>query len=457
MDSDSDPDPASGLLLRLVLLAVLIFINAFFAASEIAVITLNDNKLQKMAEDGHKKARQVLKLTSNSSNFLATIQLGVTLAGFLASAAAAQSLAGPLAVWITGLSPSLSQYGGIINLMSLVLVTLMVSYFSLVLGELVPKRVAMQKSESISFAVIGILSGISTVMRPFVKLLSVSTNIMVRLFGLNPDAVQKNVTEEEIRMMVDVGGEKGVIENAQKEMINNIFEFDDITAGDIMTPRTDVEAIEVTDSIDEALRIGVDGGYSRLPVYQEEIDNIVGVLYVKDLLPYVGREIPKDVTIRHIMRESYFVPDTKRCGALFAEMTEKRMQMAMVVDEYGGFAGIVTMEDLLESIVGNIQDEYDNEEEQITKTSENTFEVDGALDIDSLSEVLGIDFPEGEYDTVAGYIMDALGRIPGENEHPAVTLKNITFTVMEMDERRIERVHILINPPAEDEQKDDRD
>lgn len=452
---DSDPDPAGSLIVKLLLLAVLIFLNAFFAASEIAIITLNDNKMQKMAEEGHKKARQVLKLTSNSSNFLSTIQLGVTLAGFLASAAAAQSLAGPLAVWITGLSPSLNQYYGAINLISVVLVTIMVSYFSLVLGELVPKRIAMQKSESISFAVIGILGAISVIMRPFVRFLSVSTNLVVRLFGLNPDAVQKNVTEEEIRMMVDVGGEKGVIEDSQKTMINNIFEFDDINAEEIMTPRTDVEAVEVNDNMEQALRIGVDGGYSRLPVYEEEIDNIVGVLYVKDLLPYVGQEIPKDVTIRHIMRETYFVPETKRCGELFAEMTEKRIQMAMVVDEYGGFSGIVTMEDLLESIVGNIQDEYDHEEEQIKKTGENTFEVEGSVDIEELGELLGLSFPQGEYDTLAGYIMDILGRIPGENEHPTVTLKNATFTVMEMDERRIERVHILINPQTDDEQTED--
>jgi putative hemolysin len=331
----------------------------------------------------------------------------------------------------------------------------MMSYFSLVLGELVPKRIAMQKSEAISFAVVNVLRGVSAITRPFVRLLSVSTNLVVRMLGLDPNATQKNVTEEEIRMMVDVGGEKGVIEDVQKEMINNVFEFDDITAEDIMTPRTDVEVVEVEDDITEALRIGVDGGYSRLPVYEGDIDNIIGLVYVKDLLPYVGQEIPKEVSIRHIMRETFFVPGTKRCGNLFAEMTEKHIQLAIVVDEYGGFAGIVTMEDLIESIVGNIQDEYDNEEEEVTKTGDNTFEVEGSVDIEKLGDLLKIKFPDGDYDTIAGYIMDILGRIPGEDEHPKVTLENVTFTVMEMDERRIERVHILVNPHALENESDD--
>ncbi len=457
MDSGPEPDPAGDLILKLILLAFLIFVNAFFAASEIAVISLNDNKIQKMAEEGHKKARQVLKLTANSSNFLATIQIGVTLAGFLTSAVAAQSLAVPLTRWLTGLSEVLAQYSVVVHTVSVVLITVIMAFLNLVLGELVPKRIAMQKAEAISFASIGVLNVVAAVMRPFVKLLSVSTNVMVRLFGLDPNAAVDNVTEEEIRMMVDVGGEKGVIEDTQKEMINNIFEFDDITAEEIMTPRTEVEVIEVNEDFMEALRICVDNGYSRLPVYEEDIDNIVGILYVKDLLPYVGREIPENVTIRHLMRETYFIPDTKKCRDLFAEMTEKRVQMSIVVDEYGGFAGIVTMEDLLESIVGNIQDEYDNEEEEVTKLGDNTFDVDGSIDIEELGEILNIRFPDGEYGTLGGYIMDVLGRIPGEDEHPQIKYKNATFTVLEMDERRIGRVHIEVESETGETQEEKED
>lgn len=451
---DSGPALAGDFLLKLFLLILLILVNAFFAASEIAIITLNDNKIRKMAEDGHKKAQQVLKLTSDSSNFLATIQIGVTLAEFLTSATAAQSLASPLANWLIREFSSLAPYTGVIQTVSVIVVTLIMSYFSLVFGELVPKRVAMQKAEQLSFAFIGALRGVAAVTKPFVRLLSASTNLVVRLMGMDPHANEENVTEEEIRMMVDVGGENGVIEDTQKEMINNIFEFDDITAEDIMTPRTEVESVEVNDGIAEALRICVDGGYSRIPVYEEDIDNIVGVLYVKDLLPYVGQTIPKDVSLRLLMRKTYFVPGTKRCGDLFAAMTEKHVQMTVVVDEYGGFAGIVTMEDLLESIVGNIQDEYDHEEEEVQKTSDNTFEVDGSVNIEELGELLDVKFPEGDYETIAGYIMDVIGRIPGEDEHPSVQLDNVTFTVMKMDERRIERVHIEVKPKEKEEAED---
>ena len=457
-----DPDPtghmlllaaetgfsAGSLLLQILLLLALIFLNAFFAASEIAIISLNDAKLHKMAEEGHKKAQQVLKLTADSSNFLATIQIGVTLAGFLTSATAAQSLAEPLARWFVGLIPALQPFLGTVQGVSVVVVTLIMSYFSLVLGELVPKRIAMQKAESLSFKVIGILRVVAAVTKPFVKLLSFSTNVVVRLFGMDPHADEENVTEEEIRMMVDVE-EKGVIEGVQKDMINNIFEFDDIAAEDIMTPRTDVAALEADDGIAEALRIGVDEGYSRLPVYEEDIDQIIGVLYIKDLLPYVGQTLPADVSLRHLVREPYFVPGTKRCGDLFSEMTEKHMQMSIVVDEYGGFAGIVTMEDLLESIVGNIQDEFDHEEEEVTRLSDTAFDIDGSLDVEELDELLDTRLPVGEYDTVAGFLMDQLGRIPAENEQPQVRFDHFLFTITRVEDRRIERVHVEILPPPD--------
>lgn len=451
MDADPDPATAGNLWLQFLLLLILILCNAFFAASEIAIISLNDNRLRKMAEEGHKKAKQVLRLTEDSSNFLATIQIGVTLAGFLTSAAAANSLSEPLARWFTSLLPSLQPYYGAVESVSLVLVTLIVSFFSLVLGELVPKRIAMQKAESLSFAVIGVLRVVAIVTRPLVWLLSVSTNLIVRLFGMDPHADEEQVTEEEIRMMVDVGEEKGVIEGAQKEMINNIFEFDDITAEDIMTPRTDVSAVDVADSIEEALRIGVDEGYSRLPVYEEDIDHTIGVLYIKDLLPYVGRLLPEKLSLHDFVRPAYFVPGTKRCGELFSEMTEKHIQMSIVVDEYGGVAGIVSMEDLLESIVGNIQDEFDHEEEEVTQTGENCFEVDASIDIEELGEELHVRFPEGDYDTLAGFIMEQLGRIPGENENPVVTFENLTMTVLRMDDRRIDTVRIEVAPLPEPE------
>lgn len=452
-----DPGPASNLIWQLLLLLVLILCNAFFAASEMAIITLNDNKIQKMAEDGHKKAKQVLRLTANSSNFLATIQVGVTLAGFLTSASAANTLSEPLAAWFIGLVPATAAYAGLVETVCLVLVTLIVSFFSLVLGELVPKRVAMQKAEKLAFGAVGILLVVAKVARPLVWLLSASTNLLVRLFGMDPHADEEQVTEEEIRMMVDVGEEKGVIEGVQKEMINNIFEFDDITAEEIMTPRVDVTALDVEDSLEEALAIGVDSGYSRLPVYEEDIDHTIGVLYIKDLLPYVGKLIPENLALRDFVRPTLFVPGTKRGGALFAEMTEKHMQLACVVDEYGGFAGIVTVEDLLESIVGNMQDEFDHEEEEITQLDENVFDVDGSCSIEELNELLPTPLPEGDYDTVAGFVLDQLGRIPQEDEQPSVTYDRLTLTVMSMDDRAIDRIHVEIAPPPPDSDEDEKE
>ncbi len=441
-----DPAPIG----QIILLFLLILCNAFFAASEIAIITLNDNKLQKQAEAGDKKAKQVLSLTADSSRFLATIQVGVTLAGFLTSATAAQSLSEPLADWFVGLVPSLQAQAGLVQSVSVVVITLLMSYFSLVFGELVPKRIAMQKAEAVAFAFIGPLRVVASISKPFVKFLSFSTNAMVRLCGMDPHADEEQVTEEEIRMLVDVGEEKGVIEEVQKDMINNIFEFDDLAAGEIMTPRTDVAALDIEDGLEEALRIGVDEGFSRLPVYEEDIDHIIGILHIKDLLPYVGREMPKEVTLRNLVRETHFVPETKHCGDLFSEMTAKRMQMAIVVDEYGGVAGIVTIEDLLEAIVGNMQDEFDNEEEEITQLDENSFEVDGSTSIEEVSELLDVQLPEGDYDTLGGFLLQQLGRIPGVDEHPEVAFANIVFTVQQMDDRRIDAVHVERTPQDAD-------
>ncbi len=261
---------------------------------------------------------------------------------------------------------------------------------------------------------------------------------------------RRNVTEEDILELVDAGEEKGVLEESQKDMINNIVEFNDMTAEDIMTPRTDVEAVDVEDTLQDALNISIEKGFSRVPVYENDLDHVIGVLHVKDLLPYVGKELPADLSLRSLMHKAHFVPGSKRCGDLFSEMTEKHMQLVMAVDEYGGLAGIVSMEDLLESIVGSIQDEYDHEEEEVKQTGDNTFEIDGAMAIDEVGELLGTTFPEGDYDTVAGFVIDQLGRIPTEEEHASVTFENVELTVLKMDERRIELIHIVKHETIEE-------
>lgn len=447
-----DPGPMM-LVLQIILLFVLILVNAFFAMSEIAIISLNDAKIEKMAQEGNKKAKKVLKLTSNSSNFLSTIQIGVTLAGFLTSASASQTFADRLTNAVAPAMPMIPA--GVIRTVSVILITLIISYFSLVLGELAPKRIAMQKPEKISFMAVGFLVFFAKATKPLVKLLSFSTNVIVRLFGFDPNADEEMVTEEEIRMLVDVGGEKGVIENVQKEMINNIFEFDNIDVGDIMTHRTDISAVEVNEPVADVIKIAIEDGYSRIPVYTEDLDDIIGIAYIKDLLKFIGSDLPKNKSLRDFIRKPFYVPETKKCGDLFREMTESHIQMAVVVDEYGGTAGIVTLEDLIESIVGNIQDEYDNEDEEISQINENTFTIDGTTDLDEVAEITGRDYPEGDYDTLGGFIISLLGFLPQDGELNAVTYEDVTFTVLNVEERRIGKVRVEIVPalaqPAEED------
>ncbi len=446
-----------GLIGKIVLLLALVLVNAFFAMSEIAIISLNDTKIERMAEDGHKKAKQIVKLTKNSNRFLSTIQIGVTLAGFLTSASAATNFADMLTTAVTN---AWDIPASIVSPISVVLITIIMSYFSLVLGELAPKRIAMQAPEKVSFAVVGILLFISKVTAPFVKVLSVSTNFVVKLLGFDPNADEEVVTEEEIRMMVDVGEEKGVIENTQKEMINNIFEFDDLDAGDIMTHRTDVVAVDVNDTtLEDFINLSIEEGFSRVPMYEDDIDNIIGIVYVKDLLQFVGKQVSTKQTLRSIVRDAYFIPETKSCGELFKEMSAQHIQMAIVVDEYGGTAGLLTLEDIVEAIMGNIQDEYDDEEDEISKINDTTFTVEGTIDIEEIDELTGKKLPEGDYETLAGFIIDQLQYIPKDGEMNEIEFENVKFTVLEVNERRIEKIKVEIFPLDEkdDEEESDED
>ena len=428
--------------LSILLLIALILINAFFAANEIAIVTLNDAKIEKMANEGDRKAKKLLDLTTDSGRFFSTIQIGITLAGFLSSAAASQNFAGRLASALSFLPFSRSVVRGIATL----LITLILSYFSLVFGELVPKKIAMNRAEALAFRSAGPLSSVATVFRPIVSFLTASTNAVLRMMGIDPKDGEETVTQEQILMMVDAGEEKGVLDEDAKDMISNIFEFSDSTVGEVMTHRTEVVAAEDTDSIAEVVALSMENGFSRIPVFQEDLDNVLGIIYVKDLLRFVGKSVPADTSLTKLMRPAYFVPESKPCSELFSEMTARRLQIAVVVDEYGGTEGIITMEDLLESIVGNMQDEYDKEEEEIQREGENRFSVDGTASVDEISDLTGVQLPEGDYDTVAGLVMEHLGRIPKPGEHPRVKIKNLTMTVEEMDDRRIARITIEKEP-----------
>ncbi|MBQ9083730.1 MAG: HlyC/CorC family transporter [Clostridia bacterium] len=427
----------SNLLGQVFLLVLLIFANAFCAASEMAVVSLNEAKIKRMAEDGNKQAAKLLRLTANSSRFLATIQIGVTLAGFLSSASAAQSFAEPLAAAMSALPIPPATLESIAT----VLITVILSYFSLVFGELVPKKLALQRAESLALAVVDVLLLLSALFRPVVWFLTISTNFVAQLMGLNPNADDTPVTEEDILSMVDEGEESGVLEESAKDMITNIFDFKDTTVSELMTHRTEVVAVADTASVEDVIRVALDEGYSRIPVYHEDIDNIKGILYVKDLLRFVGN-CADNISITGLMHDVYFVPEVKRCDELFTEMTEKKRQMAVVCDEYGGTSGIITMEDLLESIVGSIQDEYDDETEEIEQLTENTFTVDGTTSIGEVAELIDEDLPEGDYDTIAGFMLDQLGYIPDPGQHPVVEFGDCIFTVRELDDRRIASIHI---------------
>ena len=417
---------------QIVILVVLILLNAYFAASEIAFISLNDTKIEKQAKEGNKKAKQIQKMLKNPSEFLATIQIGITLAGFLSSAFASDAFADILAPALYKIFPmiSIQVFKGI----SIVLITIILSFFTLVFGELVPKRLAMKYYEKIAFSSIGVIRFLSIITLPFVKVLSAVTNFISKLFGISENE-EEVVTEEEIKMMIDEGEEKGTIQQEEKEMIHNIFEFNDITVSEVMTHRTDVYAIEIDSDINDIIKELDDYKYSRIPVYEETIDNIKGILFVKDLLKYLHGK--KAIKIKNIMREAYFVSENKPINELFKNLQKNKMQMAIVVDEYGGTAGIVTMEDLLEEIVGNIFDEYDDFENDYTKIDDNTFLINGSVSINDLKKILKIDLPEGDYETLSGYLINLLGRLPKDNETPIIETKQVNYKIEKSEDKRI--------------------
>ena len=417
---------------RLIVLVILIAINAFFASTEIAFISLNDAKIEKQCKEGNKKAKQIKKMLKEPSRFLATIQIGITLAGFLSSAFAADAFASELAPILDKLLPlGIAVWTNI----SIIIITLILSYFSLVFGELVPKRVAMKNPEKIAFKSIGFVRFIYTFTAPFVKLLTWSTNIVSKIFGVT-GTEEEVVTEEEIRMMVDVGEEKGSIEEEEKELINNVFEFNDKVASEVMIHRKEIYAIDVKSNIEDILSDLKEYKYSRIPVYEENIDNIVGMLYIKDLLAYVY--LKKEVKIKKIMREVYFVSENKPINDLFRELQKNKHQIAVVLDEYGGTAGLITMEDIIEELVGNIFDEYDDVEPEYEKIDENTYRISGSVSIFELRKILGIeDIPEGDYDTLSGYLIELLGRIPLDNETPVIETSRVTYKIEDYEDRRI--------------------
>ncbi|MBR6504254.1 MAG: HlyC/CorC family transporter [Clostridia bacterium] len=425
---------------QLLVLLILIIINAFFAATEIAFISVNDAKIEIEAKDGNKKAKSIQKMLKKPSEFLATIQIGITFAGFLSSAFASESFADDLAPMLNNLIPSFSVETW--NTISIVLITIILSYFTLVFGELVPKRLGMKNAEKMAYAAVSVIKGISIVTKPFVKFLTASTNIISKIFGVG-ETDEETVTEEEIRMMVDVGQEKGAIAEEEKEMINNVFELNDRAVSEIMVHRTDIYALEMNMTIAEAIEeLTEDDRYSRIPVYDETIDEIKGIVHIKDLLLTTKN---KNSKLKSIAKEAYFVSENKLIDELFSELRKNKKQIAIVIDEYGGTAGLVTMEDILEEIVGDIYDEYDDEEEWVKQIDENTFILDGNVSIHDLEKILEVDIPEGDYDTLSGYLIEELGRIPKDKERPLIETEKVTYKIEKYKDKRILKVKACKN------------
>ena len=436
-------------MIQIFVLILLVALNAYFAASEIAFISLNDAKIEKEAKEGNKKAKQILKMVKEPSKFLATIQIGITLAGFLSSAFASEAFASQLAPILNNLIPlGINVW----NTISIIIITLILSYFTLVFGELVPKRIAMKNYEKIAYGTVGVIRFIAIVTSPFVKLLTVSTNVVSKIFGVSAED-EEVVTEEEIRMMVDVGEEKGAIEEEERELINNVFEFNDKVVSEVMIHRTEIFAVNIKSTISDILEDLDALKYSRIPVYEDTIDDIKGIVYTKDLIKYLKKQ--KDVKMKTMMHDALFVSENKPINELFKDMQKHKVQMAIVVDEYGGTSGIITMEDILEELVGNIFDEYDEVELDYEKIDDNTYLINGDVTIFDLKKILGIQIPEGEYDTLSGYLIELLGRIPEDDENPVIETEKVTYKIEEYEDKRILKVKACkkLNVKNKDESK----
>lgn len=426
--------------MEIILQIVLILINAFFAATELAVVSLNSTKLRKLEEEGNKTAAKLRKMVEEPSGFLSTIQVAITLAGYLGSAFAAENFSGDLADWLFyGLGfQSLSLAA--LNTISIVIITIILSYFTLVFGELVPKRIAMQKPYEVAKASCGVIRAMAFILRPVIWLLSKSVNGVLRLLRLKVEAEEESVTEDEIRMMVDLGGEKGAIDEDEQEWIQNVFEFGDISVREAMTPRSDMDALSIDATDQEILEMIQENGRSRLPVYEESVDTILGILNARDYL--LDRNTGKHTPLKDLLRPAHFVPETIKADNLFKEMQKEKIHIAVVVDEYGGTEGIITMEDLLEEIVGNIYDEFDKAEQpEILPLGENVWRVAGSTPISSLVDDLELPLPESDdYDTLGGLIVTYLNAIPKDGEEFDMEVDGVALHVEKIEDHRIESV-----------------
>ena len=434
MDSD---DPDGEIALQLFVLVILTLVNAFFAGAEMAVVSVNKNKINKLAEEGNKKAGLIQSLFDDSTKFLSTIQVAITFAGFFSSASAATGISQVLGRWMGRLG---IPYSGTI---AVVAVTILLSYVTLVFGELVPKRVALQKAEWFSLLAVKPIYYISKVLSPFIRLLSLSTNGFLHLIGMKTENLEEAVSEEEIKALLETGSQNGVFNEIEKEMITSIFSFDDKTAREVMVPRREVFAVDLEEPLGDQIDEILESRHSRIPVYEGSIDNIIGILHMKDMLIELRKTPFAEMDFRTMLKEPFCVPDSKNTDDLFLEMQKTRNHIALLFDEYGGFSGIVTTEDLVEEIVGDLADEHEVQEEELVKLDDHTYLVDGSMLIEDLNEKLHLKLETDSYDTVSGFLIETLDYIPQSSQVEPIRVGEVEFQIKEVRDKRIRKVLLI--------------
>ncbi len=437
---DQIPDTGSSILIQLGIILVLTVINAFFAASEMAIVSSSKSKMRLYSQEGSSSAKKIVEVLEEPTKVLSTIQVAITLAGFLASASAAVGIADDLSAILEPYNiPNVEE-------ISVVLITIALSYFTLVFGELYPKRVAFQHAEKISMGVIGFILVMARILAPFNFILAKSVEFLLFITRQNKHSDEETFSEEEIKSMLEVGEDAGALKKEGKKMIDSVFQFDDTLAYEIMTPRTEVFTIDINDPTSEYLDQLMELKFTRIPVYDDDNDNIIGVLNVKDYI-IKAREVGfENVSIHEILRKPLFVPDGKKVDSLFYELQKTRQQIAVLIDEYGGFSGIVTMEDIIEEIFGDIDDEFDDEELGITQVSPNMYTFEGNIDIDDFNEATGLKITSESSETIGGFIIDILEEIPdeGNKDKWEIKFENLIFNIQSVKDRRIEKITLRI-------------
>ena len=449
INSNTAVTSPTGTVISTVFIVFFILMCFFFSLCGNSVNLSNAGGIKHLTENKPKKSSKALKIKANPEKYLLSSQIGFTLNAVGAVILSELTYVVPL----KQLLYSMSINEILIDALAVTIVSIIIVLLIITFGQLMPKKLASSAPDKIITRTASAFIILSAVISPISAICSGISNIILRIFGKNPSKSSDTPTEEKILMMVDEGEESGAIEGNTKNMIENVFDFDDTSVGEIMTHRKDVVAVEDNQKITDIVDISIKSGRSRIPVYHEDIDNIVGIIYVKDLLKYVSTNAPTETVSSDIIHKAVFVPESKRCSEMFEYMTSHKTQIAIVVDEFGGTGGIITMEDLIESIVGDIQDEYDNEDGEIKKLNEYSFTVDGATAIDEISDLTGIDFDDETSDTIAGVMLDRMGHIPKSGEHPSIMIDGTRFTVQKVENRRISEILIVKHHSENTEKK----